>query len=367
MCRPYDEHEKYFYPARRMATLFFATVIFQFPYVVNPQDAGVWLYVRTLGAVLYPFCFSVLFDKYFRNKVVRFTLGGFLLSAVPVIFIVGMFLLVLFRKGELLSSLLKEERVVCIVSGVLSILLTLYYMVVLKWLRRRIDDFHNQNFSNEDDFPYRFAKRVSYAPLIWILLSWIVLVTGSREFKIFTDLLFAGWMIVFLCVILHPQRTWNNSKVERLMTQIEREEADAAEEIEEVCADTVTDAGAGDTADSENITFTQNETLIRDEILAIVRQKYREPNLKRTDIIEAVQYGRRRQAGAVISKIGFYRMVNAFRLEHARLYKLKKPSATQDEIAEVSGFKDRWAFSNARKKVDKVDFDGIGDYLPTSV
>lgn len=366
MCRPYDEHEKYFYPARRMATLFFATVLFQFPYVVNPQDAGVWLYVRTFGAVLYPFCFSLLFDKYFRNKVVRFTLGGFLLSAVPVLFIVGMFLLVLFRKGELSSSLLKEERVVCIVSGVLSILLTLYYMVVLKWLRRRIDDFHNQNFSNEDDFPYRFAKRVSYAPLIWILLSWVVLVTGSREFKIFTDLLFAGWMIVFLCVILHPQRAWNNSKVERLMTQIEREEADAAEEIEEVGMESQTEDSGGD-ADKDGITFTGNEALLRDEILAIVRRKYREPNLKRTDIIEAVQYGRRRQAGAVISKIGFYRMVNAFRLEHARLYKLKKPSATQDEIAEVSGFKDRWALSNARKKVDKVDFDGISDYLPTSV
>ncbi len=106
---------------------------------------------------------------------------------------------------------------------------------------------------------------------------------------------------------------------------------------------------------------------MKNEILSIVKMRYREPNLKRTDIIDEIQYGRRRQAGAVISKMGFYRMVNAFRLEHARLYKIKRPSATQDEIAEVSGFKDRWALNNARKKVDNIGYDAIKDYLPTSV
>lgn len=366
MCHPYDEQEKYFYPARRWAAFSFAAVALQFPYVISPQDTAVWLYVRIFGAVYWPFCLSALFDKYFRNKEFKLTIFGLLWLVVPLICIVGGFLLVLFRRGAFLAGLLKYETTVCIISGVLSVMLTMYYLVVLKWLRRRIDNFHIQNFSNEDDFPYKFAKKVLYVPLIWILLSWIVLVTGSREFKIFTDLLFAGWMIMLLCLILHPQRAWRSSEVERLMTEIEREVASSVEEMEEVGSDSQIVDDVHDTG-NEKITFTGDDLNLRDEILAIVRQKYREPNLKRADIIEAVQYGRRRQAGIIISKIGFYRMVNAFRLEHARLYKLKKPYATQEDIAEVSGFKDRWALSNARKKVSKVDFDGINDYLPTSV
>ena len=121
---------------------------------------------------------------------------------------------------------------ILISAGVLSVVLTIYFMVVVKWIRRRIDEFHNQNFSNEDDFPYKFAKKVLYVPLIWIVLAWVIFVTGSRGFKIFYDILLTVWMVVFLCTILHPQRSWRNSNVNRLMTEIEREETNEMVKME---------------------------------------------------------------------------------------------------------------------------------------
>lgn len=362
MCRPYDEHERYFYPARRWATLFFAAVALEFPYVIYPCDTDVWLYIKIFGIVYYPFCFSVLFERYFKNRGFGKDMGSFLLVAVPSLFIVGVLLLIFLHGKEQL----KDVRTAILISaGVLSVVLTIYFMVVVKWIRRRIDEFHNQNFSNEDDFPYKFAKKVLYVPLIWIVLAWVIFVTGSRGFKIFYDILLAVWMVVFLCTILHPQRSWRNNNVNRLMTEIEREETNEMVKMEGAAVQEQLDEISPE--EEKMIIFTPDEISLKNEILSIVKMRYREPNLKRTDIIDEIQYGRRRQAGAVISKMGFYRMVNAFRLEHARLYKIKRPSATQDEIAEVSGFKDRWALNNARKKVDNIGYDAVKDYLPTSV
>ena len=367
MCRPYSEHEKYFYPARRWATLFFAAVALEIPYVVYPYDTDVWLYIRVFGIVYYPFCFSVLFEKYFKNRGFGKDVGSLLLIAVPSLFIFGVLLLIIMHGKEQLEGV---RTTILISAGVLSILLTIYFMVVVKWLRGRIDEFHSQNFSNEEDFPYRFAKKILYVPLVWIALAWVIFVTGSRGFKIFYDILLAVWMIAFLCMILHPQRSWRNSEVNRLMAEIEKEEENDVEKVEEAGAAEAIEIGfssMGMANNGSSAVFSKQEILLRNEILAIVKQRYREPNLKRIDIIDEIQYGKRRQAGAVISKIGFYRMINAFRLEHARLYKLKRPSATQDEIAEVSGFKDRWALSNARKKVDNIDYEIMKDFLPTSV
>lgn len=229
MCRPYDEHERYFYPARRWATLFFAAVALEFPCVIYPCDTDVWLYIKIFGIVYYPFCFSVLFERYFKNRGFGKDMGSFLLVAVSSLFIVGVLLLIFLHGKEQL----KDVRTAILISaGVLSVVLTIYFMVVVKWIRRRIDEFHNQNFSNEDDFPYKFAKKVLYVPLIWIVLAWVIFVTGSRGFKIFYDILLTVWMVGFLCMILHPQRSWRNSEVDRLMTKIEREETTVMEEVE---------------------------------------------------------------------------------------------------------------------------------------
>ncbi len=229
MCRPYDEHERYFYPARRWATLFFAAVALEFPYVIYPCDTDVWLYIKIFGIVYYPFCFSVLFERYFKNRGFGKDMGSFLLVAVSSLFIVGVLLLIFLHGKEQL----KDVRTAILISaGVLSVVLTIYFMVVVKWIRRRIDEFHNQNFSNEDDFPYKFAKKVLYVPLIWIVLAWVIFVTGSRGFKIFYDILLTVWMVVFLCTILHPQRSWRNSNVNRLMTEIEREETNEMVKME---------------------------------------------------------------------------------------------------------------------------------------
>ena len=53
--------------------------------------------------------------------------------------------------------------------------------------------------------------------------------------------------------------------------------------------------------------------------------------------------------------MGYYNLINMFRLEHARLYGLAHPEAKQSEIAEAAGFASGSSFSKAKRSVPQVD------------
>lgn len=61
MCRPYNENEDYFYPARKQVTFFLVAIAMQFPYFLNPSDSETWCYIRTFGVIFYPVCYAMLF------------------------------------------------------------------------------------------------------------------------------------------------------------------------------------------------------------------------------------------------------------------------------------------------------------------
>lgn len=57
------------------------------------------------------------------------------------------------------------------------------FVIEGRWLNHQIDNYHTQNYSNDSDFPYAFAKKVIYQPLGCFLLMWIVFLTDSRMIK----------------------------------------------------------------------------------------------------------------------------------------------------------------------------------------
>lgn len=66
------------------------------------------------------------------------------------------------------------------------------------WLSRKLDNFNIQNYSNEDDFPYAFAKKVFRLPLIGFTIMWIVFLSESREVYMCVNILMAMFMVFFL-------------------------------------------------------------------------------------------------------------------------------------------------------------------------
>ena len=176
-CHPYSEQGDYFYPARRQVTFFYGAVVLQFPYVLCPSDPDAWFFARSFGIIFYPICFAVLFFRYFRmnnicniqdlNKKAPYNL----LFILPFLLLIVMFFFVTFRNGAVFTPYQKEWEYGL---GGISLLISYGFMRECWWLSRKLDNFNIQNYSNEDDFPYAFAKKVFRLPLIGFTIMWIV-------------------------------------------------------------------------------------------------------------------------------------------------------------------------------------------------
>lgn len=220
MCHPYDKQADFFYPARRQVTFYFAATVLQFPYILCPHDADLWFYVRSFGIIYYPMCAAMMFHRYFRlGHGDRNWLSRFKFS-ISIGLLIVLMLLSLFHTDDTFS---RNQLVWECVMGGISLLLTMDFVIEGRWLNHQIDNYHTQNYSNDSDFPYAFAKKVIYQPLGCFLLMWIVFLTDSRMVKMIVDLLLAAWMLLILCMILHPNRIIHSAEVKEKMEKLEVE------------------------------------------------------------------------------------------------------------------------------------------------
>lgn len=203
MCRPYDEQGDFFYPARRQVSFFYLAVAMQLPYVFCPMDEDVWFFIRAFGIIYYPTCFAMIYRRYFRSGKMNRNWHSRLFFVVPFFLLFFLLALVLFGEGDVF---LRHYGAWMWILAALGVLQSIHFVQEGWWLQRKIDAFHTQNFSNPTDFPYAFASRVVYYPMIWFVAMWVIFLADSRYVKLIVDLLFGFWMIAFLCQILHPNK-----------------------------------------------------------------------------------------------------------------------------------------------------------------
>lgn len=340
MCRPFSEREEYFYPARKQVTVFYAAVALSFPYILAPEDPAVWTYVRIWGIVCYPTGFALLVRRYFDSfgdghKVLW---GVFL--GVPTLFVMTL-LAMLFAGGA--GWIAGHSRELCIAAGALSFVLTCVMAGVLACLKRMIDRFNTENYSNEDDFPYSFARMMVIMPLAWIFGMWAVFLSGSHWAKFAVDILASVWMVRFLCIILHPQRIKMPKTIDETTLVLERESEEEIRKIEN-CRQSAGDAGCAEV-----------DPAVKERVLSVIRRRFREPHLLKSEVLLDVGNGDMGKASHFVAGVGYYYLVNMFRLEYARLYKEAHPNAKQEEIAEEAGFSSRTAYYKAKKYVGEID------------
>lgn len=349
MCRPYDKEWHYFYPARNLVGFFFSAIAMQLPYFLCPADPGAWNFIRIFGIIYYPVCYSALFLRYFRWQ--RLT---------GVRDIVFMWLPVALLFAASLSSLFGFDRwlespVTLYVAAAMGLALAVRHIFVSLWLKRTIDEYHRQNFASESDFPYTFATSVVWLPVIWIVFMWTIFLADSRNVKAAFDLVLTLWMVVFLCQILHPQRMLRPADVEDRLNRIEAEEQKIAAETVDLVKEEAAEAAAIDTAASPEAAVCSDE--VKQMVLDIILRRYREQHLTKSDVLSEVDRGKVTAAGNFIASIGYYRLVNMFRLEHARQYAALHPNLKQSEVALVAGFVSGSCYSKAKRSVPFINPD----------
>ena len=340
MCRPFDECGHCYYPARKQITFFFSAVVLQFPYLLQPSDEGTWVYIRIFGVLYYSLGFSLVLRRYFYKEQIQHSI----LNVSGAIVVTGILLislsLVLFGHGDML---VQYKTPLLWVTGGIGVLLTCNVLHMIKWLKKRIDYFHYDNYSNEEDFPFKFAKKILFFPLIWIAMMFVVFFTASGWVKFIIDILCALWMVLFLSLILHPQLKLDTTNQDEILPE-PKEEGGITDHSRETMIGEET---------NEN-DWILCDAAVRDKVLEVVLQKYKNPYLQKSGIMNEIPKGMKHDANKFISAIGFYNLINMFRLQYARLYLEAYPDATQNAVAASSGFASRYAFYRAKKHVDTI-------------
>lgn len=399
MCRPFDQRGDYFYPARRQVTFFYAATALQLPYMLCPGDPGSWFFARSFGILYYPVCFALLYHRFFQMRHLWSKKLSIAYFCSPFLLLGALFVIVVFHQNDLLLPYkrLWECIMVCV-----SILLTYRLVKECRWVAKKVESYHTQNYSNESDFPFTFAKNMLYLPAVWLIVMWTLFLLDNQMVKAFIDLIIAAWHVLLLCRILHPSRpvsskrsiddmkTIEDENMERILQENELLEkvVEATDNhiLEEPCtedeADVTDEAGV---TDENNETDEANERQlierngentrqriekekwesVKNEVLTIVSRRYLEPSLKRIEVIRDVSAMNHTLAGTFITQVGFYRLVNAFRVRHyERLMESDSTSNLGQEIAaEMCGFKNRWGLSNARKRLKDFDYEMIERYV----
>lgn len=381
MCHPFDRGGDFFYPARRQMTFFYTATALQLPYVLCPGDPGTWLFARSFGILYYPICFTILYHRYFQTDKPWRQWSAVTYFVTPFLLLGGLLFIVFFHQNNLLIPYKLPWE---IAMGGVSILLSIHLFKECKWLIKKVDSYHTQNYSNESDFPFAFAKKILHLPALGLLIMWVLFILDNQMVKAYIDLFMATWQVQFLCRILHPNKMIHSEQNKNNMDFIGNENMEQIlqekELFEKIVQTTdgqvLEEAPIDDTSDEPKLITYNKEKLrlqmeqenwesVKDEVLTIVSKRYLEPSLKRIEVVRDVSSMNHTLAGTFITQVGFYRLVNAFRIRHYERLMASDSSANigQEAAAELCGFKNRWGLTNARKRLKDFDYDLIEKYV----
>jgi len=193
---------------------------------------------------------------------------------------------------------------------------------VWQWMKQARD----ANYSNPDDFPFDYAKRVWLAPLLFTPLLWPAFIYDSHEIMaVMNVLLAASNMLLLLTVMPAWRRTAILSSVVEDQQETEATDELAAERTDRIAAEI------------ERFVKTQ--------------QAFLNPHLKLEHVVDHCSYSR-----SYVSKVfqdrfnGFSDYVNGLRLEYYCDYVKRYPHVTKDAAAQASGFTSYRAYHRARER-----------------
>jgi len=200
-----------------------------------------------------------------------------------------------------------------------SIIMMGYAAVAMYQVKHWLDEARDQNYSNPDDFPADYARRVWLAPVYYLPLIWPAYILDSPTVLAVQNILLSVGNIVLL---LNVMPVWRRL---RILSTPEGEHAE--------------DCYIPQTDDNHNPEELINQTAIEIEAYVKDQQAYLNTHLKIEDVVSHCQTGRSYVSLTFNRRFGsFAAYVNGLRLTHFEQYLAQHPEETKESAALASGF-----------------------------
>jgi len=331
VCQAPKDQRSYIWPDRKLQVIVYTMAILLLPYIINPTNPRAWTLWKLYFPGTYYFYIGVLLFCYF-GTVKQWNSWKNASWVAAIIVSIAMVPLVLdawIPGGMLKQNVTKIwENVVLFVS-----IYMMGYCGIAVWqVRRWIKETSEENYSNPDDFPEIYARRVWAIP-VWITpLIWAATIFDNPSVMAACNILLALFNIILLLIAMPPWRR----------TDFVCETEEVPEELEE-----------SEWRDEQQ---QERSRKIAEEIEAFVRigKGFLNPHLKIDNVVEHCSYSRTYVSRTFKTHYGgFSRYVNRLRLNYFDNYMKQHPDATKDAAAQESGFISYTAYYKVKDRLER--------------
>lgn len=315
---PYRDNYDNLFPSRKATEALYLLQIFEIPYLLMLPDSKALFYVNAFSILIFSSLMVVMCDSYFFLK--RKNKWQSIRYFLPVILLV--LYLLLAAMGVVPTTRGTYQVMFWIITPVF-----LYYvtrlLIIKRNIRRSIRAVDEGTYSNSDDFPVRYARRIEWVPITICLLMFACFVLNDLYIKMWRDLFFTFVNVWFLLYTLNPHRKG-----------VKREEK-REQELEEILLGTGNNTSKYKLSEErckeiecKLIELIEKEKLFLDSHLTL-EQLSQKLGINRNYISETLSG----------SKYGsFYALINHYRLEYAQELLRQDPTLKIEHVAYDSGF-----------------------------
>ena len=334
-CRAPKERYAYIWPDRKLQVLVYAVSVVLLPYVINPNDEAAWLLMKSYFPGTY-FFYCGLLMLCFTGTVKQWTRWKSISWIAAIIVIATMLIPVL--NAWLPFRCLNSEglRFWQTIITIESIIMMGYSSIAMGQVGRWLHEARDASYSNPDDFPADYARRVWLMPLALVPILWPAYIMDSKAIMAVEHVLLAIFNVVLLITVLPA---WRRKAI--LLTSSEDEH------------DPYNDNSI---SDSENTESEERMRLIAEEIESYVigKKAFLDQHLKLDDVVSHTSYSRTYVSMTLQHYFGsFANYINHLRLIHYEQYIAEHPNETMESAAQASGFSSYNSYYRAKQKEKK--------------
>ena len=329
--KPYKPNFDELYPAQRFVANFYLLQLIEVPYLLMVGRPEALFYVNGASLLLFSSYILVMVRGYFFLQTLN--------SGKLLLFLFPMWLCWLALLLPLFGVMPFTTHYQWIMTGIIF-LLFIGYLFHLDKARRevmqRIRMLDEGEYSNEEDFPVKFATSIKWLPLALCVMMAVNFLINNPFVKMARDIVFIVINVWFAIYTLNPHRGIKHLPME--LKQAEEKE----EEVEE---------------GKRHLNEEQRHEM-EARLMALVREEklYLDDHLSMNDLVQRL-HTNKTYLSEVISNSeygSFYQLINTLRIDHACWMLGEDPTLKMEQVALASGFSSGSAFSQVFKRIKGV-------------